>query len=205
MDIFKIIDDLKTNREIFHSEADFQHELAWHIRKFYPNSSIRLEKPFYLNERIYVDIYVYNNSRIAIELKYKTQKKKGNFVSKGEEFKLATHAAINLCRYDYLKDIGRLEKLKQNGEIDVGYSIFLTNVSSYWNKHSKRSTLSEDFYISQDENITGELSWVDNVKESSVGKKRLDPIRIKNSYLIDWKIYSEVENNEFKILISKIA
>lgn len=39
----KVLSTLSVKRPIFHSEADFQHSLAWEIREHYPESEIRLE------------------------------------------------------------------------------------------------------------------------------------------------------------------
>jgi len=202
MNMIEVISHLSSRRRVFHSEADFQHELAWAIKESEPKYSIRLEKPFQLNEKIFVDIYFENNSKFAIELKYKTHK--GNFNLDNEEYTLRTHAATNLGRYDYLRDIERLENLKKKGLIDIGFAIFLTNASSYWDKLSKSSTLSKDFYISQDEVISNkELSWL-VVNENSIGKKRTKSIQLSGNYEMNWINYSKINNVDFKILISQI-
>ena len=38
------MDSLAAKRPIFHSEADFQHALAWEVQLAHPNAGIRLEK-----------------------------------------------------------------------------------------------------------------------------------------------------------------
>jgi hypothetical protein len=62
-------------RPLFHSEADFQHALAWHLQQRHPNMSVRLEyRSPHLPERGYVDIWLADGTDfVGIELKYKTR------------------------------------------------------------------------------------------------------------------------------------
>ena len=46
IDIPKIMNELSKLRPIFHSEADFQHALAWEVHRCFPEAAIRLELPF---------------------------------------------------------------------------------------------------------------------------------------------------------------
>lgn len=66
---------LARKRPLFHSEADFQHALAWLLHEQWPQARIRLEYPFTLNEkRCYLDVFVQQGEQqLAIELKYKTR------------------------------------------------------------------------------------------------------------------------------------
>ena len=83
--ILKLLSD---QRPIFHSEADFQHLLAWEIREHYPDCKIRLETKIHgKNTKVYLDILVdYKGKKYAIELKYKTLS--FDYVIDGEEFSL---------------------------------------------------------------------------------------------------------------------
>lgn len=77
IDIVKVLESLAIKRPLFHSEADFQHALAWEIHQQLPDHSIRLElKPPHINDRFYIDLWVANKESafVAIELKYKTRK-----------------------------------------------------------------------------------------------------------------------------------
>jgi len=75
MDMDKILTELSKDRPIFHSEADFQHALAWKIHEKYPDFNIRLEKGMSLDyDKIYFDIFIQKNGNIIIiETKYKTK------------------------------------------------------------------------------------------------------------------------------------
>ena len=92
-DLDDILFKLGEKRPIFHSEADFQHSLAWeiHLQK---NSELRLEYPYRKDpETIYqVDIVVLEKDKIIpIELKYKT--KEFNKIIYKEMYSLKNHGA----------------------------------------------------------------------------------------------------------------
>ena len=72
--ISDLLTSLAGTRKVFHSEADFQHALAWHIHEAMPESQVRLEVDVMQveHQRTFLDIWLPVEG-IAIELKYKTQ------------------------------------------------------------------------------------------------------------------------------------
>ena len=74
LDIDGVMASLADTRTVFHSEADFQHALAWHIHQAMPESQIRLEVDVMQVEhgRRFLDVWLPVEG-IAIELKYKTR------------------------------------------------------------------------------------------------------------------------------------
>lgn len=75
--LFSTLTTLSKKRPVFHSEADFQHALAWEIHKNYSQSNLRLEyNPTISEGNMYLDIWVThpNGYPTAIELKYITKK-----------------------------------------------------------------------------------------------------------------------------------
>ena len=73
LNIAGLLTGLAESREVFHSEADFQHALAWHIHQTMPASQIRLEYPMPVEHRkMHVDIWL-PEEKVAIELKYATR------------------------------------------------------------------------------------------------------------------------------------
>ena len=97
---------LAEQRPIFHSEADFQHALAWAIHEARPDATVRLEIPRDIDgRRAHVDIWVVDGEGLAIELKYLTTAL--DTVVAGERFQLRNQAAQDLGRYDILKDLAR--------------------------------------------------------------------------------------------------
>ena len=190
IDLADIIQNLSESRPIFHSEADFQHALAWEIHTQIQNCEIRLEyKPQHIMQRFYVDIWCSKKDCItAIELKYKTRRLYTNV--KGETFHLLSQSAQDIGRYDFLNDIQRLEEIVLKSRNVVGYAIFLTNDSAYWSYPRKNHPVDADFRIHQDREFTGNLNWDSN---TSAGTKRdrEETIQIKNTYNLTWRNYSE--------------
>ncbi len=72
IDLPTLLADLSTHRPVFHSEADFQHALAWHLHKVFPEADVRLEcQPV---AGIHLDIWLRtNHGWLAIELKHATR------------------------------------------------------------------------------------------------------------------------------------
>ena len=89
---------------------------------------------------------IVTGAAVAVELKYKTRKLLVEL--DGEAFSLASHSAQDIGRYDFIKDIFRLEKIVPSLENCVGHAIMLTNDSSYWTSHSK-STVDEAFRLTE--------------------------------------------------------
>jgi hypothetical protein len=80
----------------------------------------RVGKPFH------VDIWVEQNGEVlAIELKYKTKALQTS--ERGEEFVLQNHSAQDIARYDFIKDVWRVETIVANYTHASGYAILLTN------------------------------------------------------------------------------
>lgn len=189
------LSSLAARRPVFHSEADFQHELALEIRTLYPTVSVRLEVPRRpIGE---IDLILRQGAtQMLIELKFKTRGSR--FTWQEEEFWLHTQAATPLGRYDALKDIARIE---QSGL--PGLAIFLTNEPSYWSGTPSRGNGSE-FSLHESRKLSGcTLKWAD-VRPGSVGALRLEPISLKGTYTFNWANYSTVAGHDFRYLATKV-
>jgi hypothetical protein len=132
IDPVDIMQALARRRPIFHSEADFQHAFAWEIHRLAPECDIRLEVPVRATTgAIHLDLLARSKlGQMAIELKYKTRSLTAAL--NGEDFNLMGHAAQDLGRYDFFKDLNRIEAFARAGPEQTGYAIFLTNDSAYW-------------------------------------------------------------------------
>lgn len=194
-----IMENLAAERPLFHSEADFQFALAWRIKEKYRDAKIRLEKC--VND-MYIDIIVeIDGEEIPIELKYKTRNssKKPVTINK-EEFNLKNQGAQDNGRYDFVKDISRIEKyLEKTTHSKHGYAIILTNDHLYWkggeNSNSKQFILKNSLTI-------GEHNW-DKISESmkKYNSNRVEEIALNHDYNLKWKDYSD---NKFKYLIVEV-
>lgn len=196
IDINYMMSRLSRSRPLFHSEADFQHALAWEIQTLNPNCSMRLEfKPPYLKERIYLDIWcTHEDIIIAIELKYKTR---GTLVNvNGEIFALLDQSAQDIGRYDFIKDIQRLEQLVFDRNKIVAYAIFLTNDSAYWAPPRSNQTVDAGFRIHEGRILTGEVCWAFGASEGT-RRGREGKLHVRRTYTLNWKDYSEVSQKSY--------
>lgn len=211
LNIDNLMLSLTTNRCVFHSEADFQHALAWEIHNQYSNCIVRLEynpNIVRVNDSIHIDIFVKDRKeKYAIELKYKT--KLGRYFVNNEQYNVKSHSAHDCARYDFMKDIMRLEKLK---EIDnyKGYAIFLTNEKLYWNnKKVRQNTIDSAFRFHDGVLIDGIMRWKKGTNPNTM-MDREKAIKISNQYKIVWKDYSDItnmitnENDKFRYVCIKI-
>ena len=188
-DVNKLIEDLARERPVFHSEADFQHALALHINKVVLNASVRLEYKPDREKREYIDLWL-PSREVAVELKYLTRGL--DFDHKCERFSLRDQGAQDTRRYDFLKDIQRLEQLSASKRTDVqaGLAILLTNDHLYWDPPT-RETNDAQFRLHAARTIKGKMEWS---PETSPGTKkgREAPICLRDPYDLKWQEYSEV-------------
>lgn len=205
--IENVLKNLSEYRKVFCSEADFQHAFAWEFHKTFETSKIFLEYPITINyepKKIDIFIELEKENKIAIELKYKTNI--FHYENESYKFDLFNQGAHPQARYDYLKDIKRLEDIKSIKKIEHGFAIFLTNDKQYWTPSNRDNLTDEKFRIHDNQKITGNLKWR---KKTSDGTKkgRLENINLKNEYKINWQPYSELDmgkNSEFKYLILQV-
>jgi hypothetical protein len=198
-DIIEALNTLSEVRPVFHSEADFQHELA-HILAI-KGVNCRLEKPCSIlvngeQIRVELDILVIENGQneTVIELKYVKKRYAG--VHNNEHFDLANSWGTNLSRFDCFADLQRVSALVNAGKASNGFCIFLTNQENAWNHDVTASgNLGSQFSIHEGRVlVAGEiLNWIGNPHEGNVGTKRLPPycpIEINQNVELKWIDYS---------------
>src|SRR5690606_7856262 len=154
-------------RPLFHSEADFQHAFALELHRLAPDWEVRLEVPVRTQlASVHLDLLARSGtSEVAIELKYKTRALTLDLG--GEEFALKSHAAQDLGRYDFFKDLSRVEKFSQSGPSRSGYAIFLTNDSAYWKAPASLDHGYARFAMNDGCNVAGDLCWGDRASEGT--------------------------------------
>ncbi len=212
-----IIGNLKEKRKIFTSEADLQLELAGIIKNEYKDATVRLEYCPDFDSNMHIDILVIIDRKwIPIELKYKTKK----FYYKDTDgcvYNLKEQSAHDCGCYDYIKDIKRIETIKdqKKEDFEVGYTIFITNDELY-KKGPRNDDVSYAQFSLKDEreiSVKDKLMWK---KNKSVDNERKNSIILNNRHRFKWETFStinedKIENfdeyknsNTFYILINKI-
>lgn len=190
LDLEDALSKLARTRPIFHSEADFQHALAWQIHKDHPDCHVRLEfKAKGLVGTAHLDLWLkHGDIWIAIELKYKTASLTANYL--GEEFALISQNAQDLGRYDFWKDIQRLENVVAVHSNTWGLAVFLTNDSNYW-KAGGGATIDSLFRMHGPEVVSGERKWGVGASEGTKAKRE-SPISLRGAYSPVWRNYSDL-------------
>ncbi len=189
LDIDGLMRSLANTRKVFHSEADFQHALAWHIHQAMPESQVRLEVDVMQveHQRRFLDIWLPLEGT-AIELKYKTRELEMG--QDDESFVLRNQSAQAQGRYDFLRDIQRLEHMHSKLEqCKAGYSVLLTNDSSYWKVPTHRDLVDADFRVHEGRAISGALAWAASARPGTV-RGREAPIQLRGPYRLRWQEYS---------------
>ena len=190
---------------IFGSEADFQFSLAWKMKEIYPDADIRLEyTPWDYDKKIRIDLVIFiNNKMIPIELKYKTRQYSGTLGN--EKIYLKNQSTQDSARYDFIRDIYRLERITKSGiyPIEEAYAIFLTNDPLYWEPTNRLNTLDSEFRIHAGTKIHGEMNWKPGASKGTI-KSREEELPVCGTYDIEWRSYKPHEDCLFKYTIVEI-
>jgi hypothetical protein len=207
MDPRKIMEAVARRRTVFHSEADFQHAFAWELHRAEPTWDIRLEVPVRTDSgAIHLDLLARSkNGQIAVELKYKTRALALDI--DGEPFALMNHGAQDLGRYDFFKDLSRVEAFTKSGPDRRGYAIFLTNDGYYWRPPRMVGAGYAAFAMNEGREVCGSLCWGDRAS-AGTRQGRANEIGIYGRYRLSWLPYSKVPANahgEFRYLSLEVS
>lgn len=201
--IEKALARLAASRAIFHSEADFQHALAWQLQLDHPAARIRLEtrpvpaRPLFLDLLADVD-----GQRIAVELKYLVRGVATTW--KDEAFELRDQSAQDVRRYDVVKDISRLEEVVAVGVADAGVMVALSNDARYWSE-GRPGSVDAAFRLQEGRALTGTLAWAPHAGEGTT-RSREKELRLSGTYPVRWRNYSDVggTSGRFRYLLLEV-
>lgn len=187
-----IIDDLMATlalrRPLFCSEADFQHELAYEIRRSNVNLGVRLEWPLTAPARGAIDLLVIGESRFALELKFLS--KGFSTTIDGEPITLKHHGAHDQRRYDVCKDVMRMEAYAAATGFGAGVLV-LTNDPSYWQERARTNTVDAAFNLDHLRELTGKLAWHELAGPGTT-KGRESALEVKGRYALTWRDYVRI-------------
>ena len=206
LEMHGLLDALSTVRPIFHSEADFQHALAWLVQSEYPSAQIRLEMRPERGRRLDI-LVVLGGERIAIELKYLVARFDG--MINGERYDLPNQAAQPISRHDFIKDITRLERFVADGLADSGWAVALSNDRGYWRQGAKVDPVDAMFRIHESRVLEGSLTW-GPIAGLGTTRKRDEPLVLRGRYTCTWLEYSTVprasgRSDEFRYLALEVS
>ena len=196
---------LGKKRPVFHSEADFQHALAWELHLLCPSVALRLEWPVRGDETRFIDIAArLEEAWIGIELKYWTSILKCSVGD--EQFQLPERKAGRAVNQRaFWEDVRRLEALVAQGQISLGYVVALANDQHHWNKVGI-DTAGEQYSLQDGRLVEARLDW--SARAGPGTKKGYEsPIVLQGRYELHWKPYSCVgqgKNMEFRYLALEV-
>jgi len=208
LDIPRVLAELARERPVFHSEADFQFALAWHIQRTRPSAAIRLEyKAAYAYRRGYLDLWVREQDAVsAIELKYFMRRLTVSV--DGETYDLVDQGAADIGRYQVLKDLAKVESIVAAQPATRGYVVALTNNDMYWKVLAQpRTTIDAAFRIHERAVLAGNLAWSSSAGAGTT-KGIEAAIQLTNRYQAQWRDYSVVASGprgQFRYLLIEAA
>ena len=188
IDVHAVMASLARTRPVFHSEADFQHAFAWHVHQTMPDQQVRLECRPLPDQRLYVDLWL-PTMRLAVELKYRTRKLA--LLHAGERYDLRQQGACDIGRYDFCKDIRRVELL-HDGPAVAGFAVLLTNEHLYWSPPQSPGKVDEAFHVHHGRHLSGSLAWSPRAGRGTT-RSREEPIDLAHAYNLVWHDYARVD------------
>lgn len=193
-DVLALLSALAVERPIFHDEADFKRALAGQIRRAIPRAHISYEQKAFANELKRLDILVeVDGGKVAIELKYPTRKIDAEIFV--DFFALKDQAAQDLTRYDFVKDISRLERMVQASSDTFGCALLLTNDSAYWKPPVRVNVADTEFRIHERANLSGTRAWAPHAGPgTTAGREQV--LDLKGAYQLTWHAYSTLPVNQ---------
>lgn len=197
----------KKDYPYFVSERHFQVAFIIEAKNLYKNYYFYPE--YVYKDKYHIDLLVCDekdNERIALEFKYVVTSGKIN-ISKNNSYQLKKQAAINIRRYQCIKDINRLETYVDSPDLKCkkGYFILLTNDHLFWEGTTKNS-VDYDFDIKDKTTLkAGNHKYKGQNKKA----KKQREVSIKHDYPIKYKRYCSnhkvddcaTNDNIFKTLI----
>lgn len=173
---------------MFHSEADFQFAVAWHVQQRDPAIRVRLETRPAPNVRLDLDFVKPDLGRsTAMEVKYLTRAWSGEI--DGEYYELK-NGAQDIGAYDVVKDIHRVERFIAGRPGAGGAVLVLTNDGNYWRPGAgDRDTNAAAFRLGEGTVLHGRRAWGPRTG-AGTRKGREDALDLLGSYEMRWVNYS---------------
>jgi hypothetical protein len=189
VDLTSALADLAGRRPLFHSEADFQHALAWHVHLCDPAMQVRLETRPVPGMRLDLEFLRPDLARsTAVEVKYLTRGWVGEI--DGEHYELKNQGAQDIRGYDVVKDIHRVERFTATRAGLDAAVIVLANDGGYWRPGAAdRDTNAAAFRLGEGTVLTGSHAWGPRTG-AGTRKGREETLNLHGTYETRWTDYS---------------
>lgn len=189
LDLARVLAELAGLRPVFHSEADFQLALAWHVQQLDSAMKVRLETRPAQGVRLDLDFARPDLGRAtAVELKYLTRAWAGEIG--GERYELKNQGAQDIRAYDVIKDIHRVERFVAGRSGSDGAVIVVTNDASYWRPGaSEKDTNAAAFRLGEGAILHGTRAWGPRTG-TGTRRGREQDLQLYGRYEMRWTDYS---------------
>lgn len=220
-----VVQFLSGESVLFSNESDLQLRLSCYLKHsghydrveveyYVPFQELQQQNPsltttnFPWASDLYIDIVVEKDGQfVPIELKYPTKDIWGAFTRFGVAVTakvpmLKNQGAQDIVRYNYWKDVRRIEALRQAYDETVvgGLAVMVTNDPSYQNNPTNPNVGYANFSIKNGRTVTQpqnrNMSWQNGV---SVAKNHPD-FQIDGSYSIHWQPMSKMPGFSYLII-----
>ncbi len=180
-----ITDNFHNQKEIiYYNEASVQLKIGFELFKRLKTEPVLEYRIKETNE--YLDIFIeYDNKKYGIELKYKTKKI--------NEYDFKNQGAQNNGKFDFIKDISRIEKFIEVEEIDAGFAILITNDDLYC-KPARLGTKVKAFDLIDKETDNKKILQKGSYKAEWKGRKQQE-LCLKSVRQINWSCKSTEETD----------
>ncbi|MCU6796824.1 hypothetical protein OB236_32335 [Paenibacillus sp. WQ 127069] len=153
-----------------------------------------------------IDIWaVKGNESIAIEIRYKTSLLQTMY--RGQYVHLKNQGAQDISRYDFVKDLSKVERVVLSRPNVKGYALLITNDQLYWQIPKKHNSVDAAFHVYDGNTVCGICSWKD-VASSGTILGREEPIHFSGSYQLRWQPYLSLGSNKnecFQALLIEVC
>ncbi|MEX0754975.1 MAG: hypothetical protein WD556_07650 [Actinomycetota bacterium] len=121
-----------------------------------------------------------------------------------ERFVLRDQAAQDITRYDFVKDLVRLERVVDADLATSAAAVLLTNDSAYWKESLRASSVDAAFRIAEGRRLAGRLAWASHAGVGTM-RGRETPLALIRSHLVRWVDYSSFPGSygTFRYWVSK--
>ncbi|MCL6597626.1 MAG: hypothetical protein K6T81_02660 [Alicyclobacillus macrosporangiidus] len=187
--------------EIPLSQADLRDKLANHLREAGYSVSVNRNLG-----RDTIDIWAERgHETLAIEVRNKTALLQTMY--QGKFIHLKNQAAQDVSRYDFIRDIAKLERVVSRRPDVKGYALLVTNDAMYWKPPKKSNSVDHDFRIHDGRLLTGTCTWTEEAAPGTTSGRE-EPIGLTGTYILRWRPYLKLgagRNMEFQALIVEVA